>query len=125
MKYCLMFALVLTACKKSSPHTGELDVEVINSITGDPMENYPGGAQVYIYTSTANFGNANDAFESAPVNNNGTAKFPNIPVRQYWFFVQAKCGTNSGSDSATIGPIVGGTTNGITTVYTPQAGCLP
>jgi len=124
MKKTILLLLLFAACKKNGPSTGTLNVEITNSQTGDPVTAWPGGITVYLYTSAANFGNQNAAFESAPVNSNGMASFPNIPVRQYYFFAQGQCGSNSGSDSATIGPIVGGTTNGITTTFTQTPGCV-
>lgn len=123
--FLLPAGVMFTSCKKSAVSTGTLNVTVLSWLDNRPMGNYPGGLTVFLYTSKDNFGIAGSEYESAPVLSQGWASFPGIPARQYWFYVEGPCGSNSGSDSSTTGPIQGGTVNGVTTVYTGRPNCLP
>lgn len=123
MKRPLLILLLFCSCKKSTPPT-TLKV-IVTDNQGMPLTNYPRGIWVYLYNSKANFGNQNLAFESAPIDVNATASFNNLSGQQYYFYVQGPCGTNSGSDSTTIGPIQGGATTSVYTVFRPIAGCTP
>lgn len=124
-KLIIYFPILFLACKKSGPSTGTLTVTVFNPTNGMPLEGFPDEASVYIYTNLQNFGNPNDAFQNAFIDKNGVATFPGIPVGKYYFFAEDSCGTSSGYDSATIGSIIGGTTNGYFTTISIKFGCIP
>lgn len=128
MKKTIVVLLLLVACKKSSSPPATLTISISDN-QGNPISFYlnvhPDQIHAYLYTSLANFGNPGAAYQQTILNSNDNAVFPGIPARQYYFFIQGTCGSNSGSDSATFGPIVAGTTNGVSTIYNVKAGCTP
>jgi hypothetical protein len=117
-------SVILSACKKDNPKAATLLVTVTD-IYGNAITNYPGGIEVYLYSNKSDYGDANKALESEPIGRNGDVVFQNLSCIQYYFWAEGTCGSNSGSDSVTNGPLISGETNSFSTVFTGINGCIP
>ena len=120
----IFVSVILSACKKDNQKPATLLVTVTD-IYGNAIINYPGGIQIYLYVNKTDYGDANKALESEPVGRNGNVIFPNLSCIQYYFQARSACGSNTGSDSVTNGPLVSGETNIVSTVFTGINGCIP